>query len=227
MSIFSSLSYLLKRASFAFDHTSSTEPPSNLFPEETNVLKNLSVIFENKSSIITSISNDEYLHFLTDAGKFANTEEINSSFDTATINLTDFSGLPTSSPKDYFETENVYTNESDVLFSNESNHQNADFLLENWWNIFDERYMRHGWGWTITLIIAYMLILFIGVIGNLMVILVVSLRPQMRTVTNMFIMNLAVADLFVVIFCVPSTLLANIFARKLSAYEFICYKNNF
>ncbi len=66
------------------------------------------------------------------------------------------------------------------------------------------------------MIIAYISILVIGVIGNLMVILVNLLRPQMRTVTDMFIMNLAGADLFVVVFVVPLTLLANICARKLS-----------
>lgn len=84
----------------------------------------------------------------------------------------------------------------------------------------DERCLRHGWRWTITMIIAYMPILVAGVIENLMVTLVVLLRSQMRTVTNIFIMNLAVAALFVTGFCVPSTLLANIFARKLFFYWF-------
>ncbi len=90
----------------------------------------------------------------------------------------------------------------------------AEHLSESWWNVFDERYFRHSLEWTITLIIAYMLILVIGVIGNCMVILVVILRPRMRSVTNIFIMNLAVADLFVIVFCVCPTLLANLFKRK-------------
>ncbi len=89
-------------------------------------------------------------------------------------------------------------------------------LLPTWWKLFDEKYLRHSIQWTIVLTIAYFLILIIGVIGNVMVILVVALRPKMRSVTNLFIMNLAVADLFVIVFCVAGTLLSHVFARKLT-----------
>ncbi len=106
------------------------------------------------------------------------------------------------------ETYNTPTNGSDNLFPL------AILWEESWWNVFDEKYLRHSWEWTVTLITAYILILIAGVIGNCMVILVVLLRPQMRTVTNIFIMNLAVADLFVILFCVGPTLLANVFLRK-------------
>ncbi len=97
----------------------------------------------------------------------------------------------------------------------ESNFPLAKLLQESWWNVFDDKYFRHSWEWTLTLIIAYMTILIAGVIGNSMVILVVLQRHQMRTVTNIFIMNLAVADLFVIVFCVGPTLLANVLQRKL------------
>lgn len=92
---------------------------------------------------------------------------------------------------------------------------NGDGVIpEDFWLVFTDKNLRHSIGWTVTLVVAYLLILFIGIIGNFMVILVVLLRPQMRTVTNMFIMNLAVADLFVIVFCVPATLLANVLKRK-------------
>ncbi len=91
---------------------------------------------------------------------------------------------------------------------------NETFVLENWWSVFDQKYLRHSIEWTIVLLIAYIFILVTGTIGNFMVILVVVKRPQMRTITNIFIMNLAVADLLVIVFCVPVTLLANAFSRK-------------
>lgn len=44
-----------------------------------------------------------------------------------------------------------------------------------------------------------------GLIGNALVILVVVSNPQMRSNTNIMILNLALADLMFVIFCVPFT----------------------
>lgn len=45
----------------------------------------------------------------------------------------------------------------------------------------------------------------IGLVGNFLVILVVSAEPQMRSTTNLLIINLAIADLLFVIFCIPFT----------------------
>ncbi|CAD7089962.1 unnamed protein product [Hermetia illucens] len=44
-----------------------------------------------------------------------------------------------------------------------------------------------------------------GLFGNSLVILVVIANPQMRSTTNLLIVNLAVADLLFVIFCIPFT----------------------
>lgn len=79
--------------------------------------------------------------------------------------------------------------------------------------------------WTASFTIAYSLIFILGFVGNVIVISVISSKPQMRTVTNIFICNLAVADLLVVLFCVPVTLAANIFIRKF-LYSF-CFSNYF
>ena len=48
-------------------------------------------------------------------------------------------------------------------------------------------------------------ITFLGVIGNTLVIVVVLTNQQMRSSTNVLILNLAVADLLFVIFCIPFT----------------------
>lgn len=54
-------------------------------------------------------------------------------------------------------------------------------------------------------IICFSLIGITGFLGNTLVIFVVLMNPQMRSTTNMLIINLAIADLLFVIFCVPFT----------------------
>lgn len=62
--------------------------------------------------------------------------------------------------------------------------------------------------------VAYCLISVIGIVGNIAVFIVVTKSPQMRTLTNQFIANLAVADLLVNILCVPFTLVSNVYPGK-------------
>lgn len=62
--------------------------------------------------------------------------------------------------------------------------------------------------------VAYSLISIIGVVGNVAVFIVVTKSAQMRTLTNKFIGNLAVADLLVNVVCVPFTLVSNLFPGK-------------
>ena len=44
-----------------------------------------------------------------------------------------------------------------------------------------------------------------GLLGNGLVVLVVLSNPQMRSTTNVLIINLAIADLLFVLFCIPFT----------------------
>ncbi|XP_067007888.2 allatostatin-A receptor [Anabrus simplex] len=53
--------------------------------------------------------------------------------------------------------------------------------------------------------ILFGLIVLIGLIGNALVVIVVSANQQMRSTTNLLIINLAVADLLFIVFCVPFT----------------------
>ncbi|NXI15341.1 NPFF2 protein, partial [Irena cyanogastra] len=61
-------------------------------------------------------------------------------------------------------------------------------------------------------ITSYTLIFLLCMVGNGGVCFIVLWSKHMRTVTNLFILNLAVSDLLVGLFCMPTTLLDNIIA---------------
>lgn len=62
--------------------------------------------------------------------------------------------------------------------------------------------------------VAYGLAFISAIIGNCFVVAVVLKYSWMRNVTNYFVVNLAVADILVAIFCIPFTLLDNIYSGK-------------
>ncbi|CAF1057365.1 unnamed protein product [Rotaria sordida] len=80
-------------------------------------------------------------------------------------------------------------------------------------------------------IILYAIVFFVGTIGNLLVIIVIQRNRSMRTVTNMFIMNLAAADLLVLLFCLPTTVVQDVtktwffglFLCKFVNYTQVCF----
>ncbi|KAJ4933637.1 hypothetical protein JOQ06_030461 [Pogonophryne albipinna] len=59
-------------------------------------------------------------------------------------------------------------------------------------------------------ILLYSLIFFLSVVGNLLIILVLTVNKRMRTVTNTFLLSLAVSDLMMAVFCMPFTLIPSI-----------------
>ncbi|XP_028274008.1 neuropeptide FF receptor 2 [Parambassis ranga] len=58
--------------------------------------------------------------------------------------------------------------------------------------------------------VSYLLIFLVCMVGNSVVCFIVLRSKNMRTVTNLFILNLAISDLLVGIFCMPTTLVDNI-----------------
>lgn len=84
-----------------------------------------------------------------------------------------------------------------------------------------ELWYRHSPAMTAVYCFAYTMVFLVGLVGNLLVVSVVCRSPRMRNVTNYFIVNLAVADVLVLVFCLPATLLSNIYVRKSSS----CYYN--
>ncbi|XP_059610729.1 orexin/Hypocretin receptor type 1-like [Phlebotomus argentipes] len=55
------------------------------------------------------------------------------------------------------------------------------------------------------LIFSHSIVFVMGLVGNALVCIAVYTNHSMRTVTNIFIVNLAVADFFVILFCLPPT----------------------
>ncbi|XP_061648954.1 cholecystokinin receptor [Phyllopteryx taeniolatus] len=59
-------------------------------------------------------------------------------------------------------------------------------------------------------ILLYSFIFFLSVFGNLLIIVVLTLNKRMRTVTNTFLLSLAISDLMMAVFCMPFTLIPSI-----------------
>ncbi|XP_061571627.1 cholecystokinin receptor-like [Cololabis saira] len=59
-------------------------------------------------------------------------------------------------------------------------------------------------------ILLYSLIFLLSAFGNLLIIVVLMLNKRMRTVTNSFLLSLAVSDLMMAVFCMPFNLIPNI-----------------
>ena len=60
---------------------------------------------------------------------------------------------------------------------------------------------------TYFLIVIYILIFIAALVGNILVIFTLVHNKRMRTVTNVFLLNLAVSDLLLAVFCMPFTLI--------------------
>lgn len=62
----------------------------------------------------------------------------------------------------------------------------------------------------IWLIPSYTLILFFAVLGNLLVISTLVQNRRMRTITNVFLLNLAISDMLLGVLCMPVTLVGTL-----------------
>lgn len=75
-------------------------------------------------------------------------------------------------------------------------------------------YYRHSTAMAMSYIVSYILVLLLCVGGNGLVCLVVLRNRNMRSVTNLFILNLAISDLLVGVFCVPTTLIDSLISGE-------------
>ncbi|RWR99690.1 gastrin/cholecystokinin type B receptor-like protein [Dinothrombium tinctorium] len=59
----------------------------------------------------------------------------------------------------------------------------------------------------LTMILPYVCIFILAVVGNILVIITLAVNRRMRSVTNAFLINLAVSDLLLGVFCMPFSLI--------------------
>ncbi|XP_058819044.1 octopamine receptor 2-like [Topomyia yanbarensis] len=59
----------------------------------------------------------------------------------------------------------------------------------------------------------YAVIFLLSVVGNLLVILTLAQNKRMRTVTNVYLLNLAISDLLLGVFCMPFTLVGQVLRK--------------
>ena len=94
-------------------------------------------------------------------------------------------------------------NVTNVLFTNEECLSDEDYLL-----IIEAHVFPQIWEWVLAGF--YILTFLIGTTGNFLVCFAVWRNRTMRTVTNIFIVNLAVADLLIILVCLTPTLVSDI-----------------
>ncbi|KAH3737680.1 hypothetical protein DPMN_044273 [Dreissena polymorpha] len=74
----------------------------------------------------------------------------------------------------------------------------------------------------ISFTILYTIIFLVGIVGNILVVVVISCSRRMKTTVNMYLLNLCIADTLVIMVCMP-TALADIFTKEVWLFgEFMC-----
>ncbi|XP_029828900.2 neuropeptide SIFamide receptor [Ixodes scapularis] len=85
-----------------------------------------------------------------------------------------------------------------------------DTLVSEDW--VDACFLRHTAPWAVAYCVAYSVVFVVGIVGNCCVLKVVSRNTSMKnSAFHMLLVNLAVADLMVIVFCLPVTLVGHLF----------------
>lgn len=124
-------------------------------------------------------------------------------------------------PSDIAMTQNLLLNDTweDLNPSNSSSLQENPLARHN---ITYVDFYLHKPSVAAVFTVSYLLIFLVCMVGNGVVCFIVLRSKNMRTVTNLFILNLAISDLLVGIFCMPTTLVDNI----ITGQDFTCYLSN-
>ena len=69
-----------------------------------------------------------------------------------------------------------------------------------------------------TSFVLFSLVLAVGVVGNVLVLIVILTSKSMRSSTNLFLLNLSIADLLVLIVCCPNAMI-EMYMRRVGSLE--------
>jgi allatostatin receptor len=89
--------------------------------------------------------------------------------------------------------------------SNEEFENNSFDIFTNDTLITESSYTPFEFKIAILIGITFTITLVVGIIGNSLVLLTILLKKQMRSTTNILILNLAIAELLFIMLCVPFT----------------------
>lgn len=99
------------------------------------------------------------------------------------------------------------------IYETRDQFQNFSFVDSEEFNVSATTQPRAPMYIVFTATIFYVLIFVLGVSGNVIVVTVVSLVRAMKTTMNIYLVNLCIADLLVLVLCMP-TALAEIFTME-------------
>ena len=115
------------------------------------------------------------------------------------------------------------------ISKNQSHNMTLSFPPEN--DLDESIIMMYYYLWKVATPTVFGIITIIGIIGNCLVIHVITSRKSMRTVTNILLLNLAFADLSLIIVCVPPTAVKYVlddwpfgeaFCKILNYIQYVC-----
>lgn len=151
-------------------------------------------IIKRSANFTEDLINDEFLELNVNKTKTTNNE-----MDASKGNETKEVTSDEDSTTEFYDQYN-YTEEPCVGDPEFCNMTKEEYLLMLYDYIYPQPY---EW----VLIATHAIVFVIGLIGNALVCIAVYRNHSMRTVTNYFIVNLAVADFMVILICLPPTVL--------------------
>ncbi|XP_055878069.1 RYamide receptor-like isoform X2 [Biomphalaria glabrata] len=74
----------------------------------------------------------------------------------------------------------------------------------------------------VIIVLMYVLIILVAVGGNLLFSYIIVMNPKMRSLTNLFLLNIAISDIVKAVICNPFTFIANLILLYWPYGEFMC-----